>query len=443
MWSQVRLLEGGSNADTYVARLDGQEFVVKQIPFDKSEAACMWQTYRFDTITTTKTSAKYDEKEKEEEEDDKRVEKAEDEEENTATAAAAVPAVEPALSPNRQVRQMALREPVHVELLVARVVTELVRQGVCPHFLLTYGWFWCRRECRVQFRNERLRQKRPGDCQHAPIVAYALSEWCSGGSLHTMLTRYAENTVQRLRTYVFQVLTALYALHRHVRAAHCDLHLDNVFLLKAQEIRGDLLYRVGGDMYRVPSCPTGHMACVADFGVARRWLAAATPAGRDILNDGYDDYYKDAARKTPATSHDDLRAYDVFRLAESIEYAYDNYLNERQQRAANEIVNLCRDMRAGIVQWSLATIDHRDPYSPVPHVLRRCFGLRWRYRARDDKHDVGSGGGASDAGGAGAFGVASPPLKKLCGASDPVDVDVDRGPAAPLYDERLRPFLAM
>ncbi len=141
------------------------------------------------------------------------------------------------------VKQMSSHERTALEICL-----ELVAKNVCPNFTILYGIVRCP-QCPLP---------NIGSCS-VFVTEYAhkgdLSHWVK----MARNTKYIDNVM-------FQICCAVYALFKHGRRAHNDLHLGNI-LVHPVDAGGSWMYVVDGVTYYCPNI--GVLVTLADFDKCR------------------------------------------------------------------------------------------------------------------------------------------------------------------------------
>lgn len=141
------------------------------------------------------------------------------------------------------VKHMSLHERTALEICL-----QLVSKNVCPNFTILYGIIKCP-QCPLP----------TGSSCSVFVTEYAHSGDMSHWIKIPRNTKYIDNIM-------FQICCAVYALFKHGRRAHNDLHLGNI-LVHSIEPGGSWMYTIDGVAYYCPNF--GVFVTLSDFDKCR------------------------------------------------------------------------------------------------------------------------------------------------------------------------------
>lgn len=150
---------------------------------------------------------------------------------------------------NKMFSKKTLQLPPYIELACLTLVSELVLQRICPNFTLNY-------------HNEIL-----NTCNKEPSISrrkhctIQYNEYVNYGTFED----WASKTHKQELWYnaIFQILAALYAMHKYYNLFHNDFHGRNVLVQKIKP-GGYWIYIIDGIRYYVPNL--GFVFLISDFG---------------------------------------------------------------------------------------------------------------------------------------------------------------------------------
>jgi hypothetical protein len=141
----------------------------------------------------------------------------------------------------------------YIEIAATSLVTELVKQKVCPNFVMTYGY---------QFK------ERDTICEKKyPVKSILYNEWIPGVELFDTFCQNESHSIQVWFNAYFQILAGIHAMQNVLGMAHADLHSDNILVAKIPK-GGHWKYTIDGVDYFVPNL--GYQFLINDFGHA--WI---------------------------------------------------------------------------------------------------------------------------------------------------------------------------
>lgn len=146
-----------------------------------------------------------------------------------------------------------LKKSVFIELASSQLANQLVLQGICPNFALSYHY---------QFVS---------DCNQDPQIStkrycsIQYNEYISNGTFQDFAKRSHREEVWY--NAIFQILAGLYALKYHFNLFHNDFHGRNLLVQKI-EPGGYWIYIIDGVRYYVPNF--GYVFIISDFGFS--WI---------------------------------------------------------------------------------------------------------------------------------------------------------------------------
>ena len=122
------------------------------------------------------------------------------------------------------------KSPMHLdEANMAEDVSKLVYQHICPHFPLSYGYYFCKHTTFYGVRKQGV-YKEPGwwDKVKRGTGIIQFYEY-AGISFSKFLT--LKPSAHELHAAIAQVFIALYALHKHAHIHHNDLYFSNITMM--------------------------------------------------------------------------------------------------------------------------------------------------------------------------------------------------------------------
>ena len=141
----------------------------------------------------------------------------------------------------------------YIEIVATSLVTELVKQKICPNFVMTYGYEFKSRDtvCKKEY----------------PVKSILYNEWVPGVELFDTFCQNENIPIEVWFNAYFQILAAIHAMQDTLGMAHADLHSDNILVAKIPK-GGHWKYIIDGVEYYVPNL--GYQFLVNDFGHA--WI---------------------------------------------------------------------------------------------------------------------------------------------------------------------------
>lgn len=140
---------------------------------------------------------------------------------------------------NNKYSAQALNNSCFIELSSKELVTQLVLQKICPHFVITYAYEF--------------------DINHL----YLFNEFIPAVTFKQWSRDNHSN--DEWNVAYFQITIALYSLNLYFNMTHLDLWSENVLVMKIKP-GGCCQYNINGDSYYVPNL--GYMFFIIDFGHA-------------------------------------------------------------------------------------------------------------------------------------------------------------------------------
>jgi serine/threonine protein kinase len=152
-----------------------------------------------------------------------------------------------------QFSKKALQYEAFIEIAATILVTELVKQRVCPNFVMTYSYRFKERDtvCDDQY----------------PAKVYLFNEWIPGVQLFDTFCQNEKHSLAVWFNSYFQILAGIYAMQETLGMAHADLHSDNILVATVKK-GGHWKYTIDGVDYYVPNL--GYQFLINDFGHA--WI---------------------------------------------------------------------------------------------------------------------------------------------------------------------------
>ena len=143
----------------------------------------------------------------------------------------------------------ALKQPPYIEITCLILVNQLVLQRICPNFALNY-------------HNEII-----DTCNKDPSISsrkHCTIQYNEFINLGTFEDWASKNHKEELwYNAIFQILAALYAMHKHYNLFHNDFHGRNLLVYKVKP-GGYWTYIIDGVKYYVPNL--GFVFLISDFG---------------------------------------------------------------------------------------------------------------------------------------------------------------------------------
>lgn len=149
--------------------------------------------------------------------------------------------------------KVSLKFEPYIEIAATSLVTELVKQKVCPNFVMTYGYQFKSRDtiCKKEF----------------PVKSILYNEWIPGVELFDTFCQNESHSIEVWFNAYFQILAGIHAMQDVLDMAHADLHSDNILVAKIPK-GGHWKYIIDGVDYYVPNL--GYQFLINDFGHA--WI---------------------------------------------------------------------------------------------------------------------------------------------------------------------------
>lgn len=147
----------------------------------------------------------------------------------------------------------ALKIESFIEIAACTLITELVKQKICPNFVITYGFDFIERDtvCKKEY----------------PYKTLLYNEWIPNVQLFSQFCDDPSHTVSEWFNAYFQILAAIYTLGDTLGLSHSDLHSNNILVAKIPK-GGHWKYTIDGVDYYVPNL--GYQFLLNDFGHA--WI---------------------------------------------------------------------------------------------------------------------------------------------------------------------------
>lgn len=136
-------------------------------------------------------------------------------------------------------------DDVFIDLAAGQMLSELVLQKICPHFVLNYSW----------------------DGTIGQIVSYVelYNEYIDDAQIFYDWAKEKHSDHEWANVF-FQVLVAIYAMQKHYNMTHNDLHGANILIKKVKK-GGYYKYKIDGTDYYVPNL--GNFVLVNDYGLTK------------------------------------------------------------------------------------------------------------------------------------------------------------------------------
>lgn len=183
-----------------------------------------------------------------------------------------------------QFNSEALKEGIYIELLAGNLLTQIVLQGVSPHFAMNYAWDYKERD-------------RADVCAEIyPYKMFHYNELIFNSETFTDWTKDIHSLKEWYNAY-FQITSGIYVLQHYFNMTHFDLHADNVLVQRVKK-GGYWNYKIDNVNYKVPNL--GYRFFIIDLGSAF--------IGKKFKS-WYEKQYKDNKRIT--------RSFDIMSLFES------------------------------------------------------------------------------------------------------------------------------
>lgn len=155
------------------------------------------------------------------------------------------------------------------ELMTIRETTDLVLNMISPCFAIYAAWFFVYNANKSLFNVHKMREKimmsdsirmTDGDTRGNSILSDIVINVISENVGRTFISDFPLSNIER---YIFDILFALLSMNTKLNKMHCDLHGNNVTILKRSDISGVIIYEINGARYVLPH--TGAYACIIDF----------------------------------------------------------------------------------------------------------------------------------------------------------------------------------
>lgn len=164
---------------------------------------------------------------------------------------------------------------ITTELEISMLCSALNTLHICPNMVKIHSVFQSDRDVSKKLWNEQRlsitgNETIPSNKLNASNFTrgqfqYIHMEFCDGGDVETFLRRKGDFDVETIRSFIFQMMFALYAARESVSLRHYDIKLLNFFLSKGQEMNVGF----GKHLYHIPcSAVEPSIIKLADFGTS-------------------------------------------------------------------------------------------------------------------------------------------------------------------------------
>tara|TARA_Y100000768_G_C23985481_1_gene688574 strand:+ start:603 stop:1919 length:1317 start_codon:yes stop_codon:yes gene_type:complete len=285
------------------------------------------------------------------------------------------------------------------ELYILKMIYNLIKNHNCPNVPIIYIYFICK-DCKVQdylnpnitryYNNLNIRQKIEQKDSNDSVLkrmnrkkGYGtnalciLNELCTSSLKDLLVDTYIDNIDDNIfNSFIFQILSGVYSIHKLCHICHFDLHGGNI-LVSVIKSNGYWLYNINNEDYYIPN--NGYILKIWDFG---RSMIINVDEPKDIyvqIIHQCKRFFKDAFKKNPKLekhiykklTKDNLPiilfAFDLWRI---ISYLYSKFKKETYYEAKfkNTIALLNNIKKDCENNWVLQLINSKT-ISNEPHIF--------------------------------------------------------------------------
>ena len=298
------------------------------------------------------------------------------------------------------------------ELYILKMIYNLIKNHNCPNVPIIYMYFVCKDCCKNDYLNPNIKkyynnlkirkeletnketevcdilkrmEKKKGFGTSSLCI---LNELCDSSLKDIINAKYVENINDTMfYSFIFQILSGIYAIHKLCNICHFDLHGGNILISKI-ESNGFWLYNVENNNYYIPN--TGYILKIWDFG---RSMIINKDNFKDIklqIIHQCKRFYKEPFKKNPKLEKkiykklnmDNIRiilfAFDIWRI---ISYLYskikkESYLEIKFKKTLELLVNIKKDCENN---WVILLINNNDtsntPQMFINYLFKKYFSI--------------------------------------------------------------------
>ena len=296
------------------------------------------------------------------------------------------------------------------ELYILKMVYNLIKNHNCPNVPIIYMYFVCKDCCINDYLNPNIikyfnnltirknlennketemcnilkrMEKKKGFGTSSLCI---LNELCDNSLKDIINTKYVESINDSMfYTFIFQIISGVYAIHKICSICHFDLHGGNILISKI-ESNGYWLYNIDNKNYYIPN--TGYILKIWDFG---RSMILDKDKFKDVklqIIHQCKRFYKDPFKKNPKLekkifkklNKDNIKiilfCFDLWRI---ISYLYskikkESYLEIKFKKTLELLTNIKKDCENN---WVLLLINNTEisntPAIFVNYLLNKYF----------------------------------------------------------------------
>ena len=298
------------------------------------------------------------------------------------------------------------------ELYILKMIYNLIKNHNCPNVPIIYMYFVCKDCCKNDYLNPNIKkyynnlkirkelennketdicdilkrmEKKKGFGTSSLCI---LNELCDSSLKDIINAKYVENINDNMfYSFIFQILSGIYAIHKLCSICHFDLHGGNILISKI-ESSGFWLYNVENTNYYIPN--TGYILKIWDFG---RSMIINKDNFKDIklqIIHQCKRFYKEPFKKNPKLEKkmykklnmDNIKiilfAFDIWRI---ISYLYskikkESYLEIKFKKTLELLANIKKDCENN---WVILLINNSEisntPEMFIKYLLKKYFSM--------------------------------------------------------------------
>ena len=298
------------------------------------------------------------------------------------------------------------------ELYILKMIYNLIKNHNCPNVPIIYMYFVCKDCCKNDYLNPNIKkyynnlkirkelennketdicdilkrmEKKKGFGTSSLCI---LNELCDSSLKDIINAKYVENINDNMfYSFIFQILSGIYAIHKLCSICHFDLHGGNILISKI-ESSGFWLYNVENTNYYIPN--TGYILKIWDFG---RSMIINKDNFKDIklqIIHQCKRFYKEPFKKNPKLEKKmykklnmdnikiNLFAFDIWRI---ISYLYskikkESYLEIKFKKTLELLANIKKECENN---WVILLINNSEisntPEMFIKYLLKKYFSM--------------------------------------------------------------------
>jgi len=298
------------------------------------------------------------------------------------------------------------------ELYILKMIYNLIKNHNCPNVPIIYMYFVCKDCCKNDYLNPNIKkyynnlkirkdletnketeicdilkrmEKKKGFGTSSLCI---LNELCDSSLKDIINAKYVENINDTMfYSFIFQILSGIYAIHKLCNICHFDLHGGNILISKI-ESNGFWLYNVENNNYYVPN--TGYILKIWDFG---RSMIINKDNFKDIklqIIHQCKRFYKEPFKKNPKLEKkiykkltiDNIKiilfAFDIWRI---ISYLYskikkESYLEIKFKKTLELLSNIKKDCENN---WVILLLNNNEisntPQMFINYLFKKYFSI--------------------------------------------------------------------